>query len=188
MLRRNVMGDQEDRLGGGGTSLVAWLAEHVTSDPRALAWFDEPGCEDRIIRGYRELLAGYEIDPKTLLKTTRVLDPGEVAGIVEVKDITFFSICAHHFLPFFGTASVAYIPGERIIGLGKLPRIVDAHARRFRIQEDLTRDIAQLFMEHAGAKGSRVITEAAHLCMCGRGPSQPSSRTRVEVRLGDFPT
>ena len=106
--------------------------------------------------------------------------------MVEVSEITFYSMCAHHFLPFFGTASVAYLPGTRILGLGKLPRLVDALSRRFQIQEDLTRDIATVLCESGGAHGARVITHAAHLCMCGRGPSQPSSRTTVEVTVGDL--
>ena len=114
-----------------------WLAKQVTDDPRALRWLDEPGCEDRIARAYQELLAGYQIEPGTLLKTTRMLEPGEAPGRVEVREIAFYSLCAHHFLPFFGEVDVVYEPGDRILGLGKLPRLVDALARRFQIQEDL---------------------------------------------------
>jgi GTP cyclohydrolase I len=83
--------------------LVEWLAKEVTDDPRALRWFAEPGSDDRIARAYRELLAGYQIDPGSILKTTRMLEPGERPGSVEVNEIAFYSICAHHFLPFFGT-------------------------------------------------------------------------------------
>jgi GTP cyclohydrolase I len=167
--------------------VVDWLRAHVTGDPRATAWFEEPGAEERIVRAYRELLAGYDVEPASVLRTTRPVGKGEVVGVVEVSEIAFFSMCAHHFLPFFGTASVSYLPGARILGLGKLPRLVDAIARRFQIQEDLTRDIARTLVEDGGAVWAKVVTDAAHLCMCSRGPSQPSSRTRVEVKMGDAP-
>ena len=117
--------------------LTDWLTEHITDDPRALGWFDSPEAEDRITRCYKELLNGYDIDPSTILKTTRMLGPDESRSAVEVRDIAFYSICAHHFLPFFGHVSVRYVPGDRILGLGKLPRLVEAYARRFQIQEDL---------------------------------------------------
>lgn len=173
--------DDDDEL-----TIAHWLRRHVTDDPRAMAWFDSEEAEPRIRRAYRDLLSGYQTDPKTILKTTRELDPDEVRGVVEVTDITFFSICAHHFLPFFGQAHVAYLPGTRILGLGKLPRLVDAVSKRFRIQEDLTRDIAEILMEPGGARGARVRTEAQHLCMCGRGPNQPGAVTSVEIALGEL--
>ena len=158
--------------------LVEWLAKEVTDDPRALRWFAEPGSDERIARAYRELLAGYQIDPSAILKTTRMLEPGERPGSVEVNDIAFYSICAHHFLPFFGEVDIAYVPGDRILGLGKLPRLVDALARRFQIQEDLVREVAHVMMEHGRARGVRVRARAQHLCMCSRGPaSQTPSRT-----------
>ena len=98
--------------------LVEWLAKEVTDDPRALRWFAEPGADERIARAYRDLLAGYQIDPGSILKTTRMLEPGERPGSVEVNEIAFYSICAHHFLPFFGEVDIAYVPGDRILGLG----------------------------------------------------------------------
>jgi GTP cyclohydrolase I len=164
--------------------LTNWLAEHVTDDPRALRWFDAPEAEGRIARCYKELLRGYEIDPSTILKTTRMLDEGEAPGQVEVKDIAFYSICAHHFLPFFGHISISYVPGDRILGLGKLPRLVDAYARRFQIQEDLVRDIAREMMESGHARGVLVRAEAQHLCMVSRGPQSPASVTNTEFALG----
>ncbi|MCB9703767.1 MAG: GTP cyclohydrolase I [Myxococcales bacterium] len=164
--------------------LQDWLSQNVTDDPRALRWFDTPEAEDRIVRCYQQLLAGYAIDPSTILKTTRPLLPGERPGKVTVDDIGFYSICAHHFLPFFGSVSVTYVPGDRILGLGKLPRLVQAYARRFQIQEDLVRDVARELMETGGARGARVVSRARHLCMCSRGPSDPNCVTTTEIALG----
>ncbi len=167
-------------------TLVDWIAQTVTSDPRALEWFEEEGSDDRIARAFKELLAGYDIDPSTILKTTRRLAPGESPGLVEVRDITFHSLCAHHFLPFFGQVDLCYEPGESILGLGKLPRLVDAYARRFQIQEDLVRDVAKEMMESGRARGVRVRSRARHLCMCSRGPSNHTSETFTEFALGSL--
>ncbi|MEZ4451964.1 MAG: GTP cyclohydrolase I [Nannocystaceae bacterium] len=164
--------------------LQDWLSQHVTDDERAMRWFDSPEAEERIVRCYRQLLSGYTIDPSTLLKTTRTLHEGERPGKVTVDDIGFYSICAHHFLPFFGSVSVTYVPGDRILGLGKLPRLVQAYARRFQIQEDLVRDVARELMESGGARGALVVSRARHLCMCSRGPSDPNCVTTTEFALG----
>lgn len=164
--------------------LVDWLEEKVTSDRRALDWFAEEGADGRIARAFQELLAGYRIEPKTIFKTTRLLHDGERPGVVEVKDIWFHSLCAHHFLPFFGHVDLAYEPGDRILGLGKLPRLVDAYARRFQIQEDLIREVAHAMMDYGHARGVRVRARGQHLCMCSRGPSSPSSVTHTEYALG----
>jgi GTP cyclohydrolase I len=166
--------------------LVEWLAKQVTDDPRALRWFEEPGSDARIARAFKELLAGYEVEASTILKTTRMLEPDERPGLVEVKDIAFHSICAHHFLPFFGQVDLAYEPGDRILGLGKLPRLVDALARRFQIQEDLVREIAREMMDSGHARGVRVRSRAQHLCMCSRGPSSQTSLTYTEFTLGSM--
>ena len=164
--------------------LVEWIAKAVTDDPRALRWFGEAGSDERIAKAFKELLVGYEIEPSTILKTTRMLEPDEGPGLVEVKDIVFHSICAHHFLPFFGEVDLCYEPGDRILGLGKLPRLVDAYARTFQIQEDLVRDVAREMMESGHARGVRVRSRARHLCMCSRGPAKESAITHVEFSLG----
>lgn len=166
--------------------LVDWIAKRVTSDPRALAWFEEAGSDDRIARAFGELLAGYDIDPSTILKTTRRLGADESPGLVEVKAISFHSLCAHHFLPFFGEVDLCYEPGEIILGLGKLPRLVDAYARRFQIQEDLVREVAFEMMQSGRARGVRVRSRARHLCMCSRGPSNQTAETYTEFALGSL--
>lgn len=177
-------------------TLSDWLEENVTRDPRALEWFGRgtqrddaraQHCEARIVRAYRELLAGYGVDPAKILKTTRRLSPDEKPGVVTVVDISFASICAHHFLPFFGKVTVSYVPGDRILGLGKLPRLVQTYARRFQIQEDLVKEIAEALVEHGGARAAEVSAEARHLCICARGPSDPTSFTRTEYRVGSWP-
>jgi len=166
--------------------LAEWLAKEVTDDPRALRWFAEPGSDERIARAFRELLSGYAIEPGTVLKTTRMLRPDERPGFVEVNEIGFYSICAHHFLPFFGEVDLAYVPGDRILGLGKLPRLVDVLARRFQIQEDLVREVAEVMVEHGHARGVRVRARARHLCMCSRGPASQTSITHTEFALGSL--
>lgn len=162
-----------------------WLSANVTRDTRALEWFDEPEAEERIRKAYRELLAGYEVDPAKILKTTRPIAPGEkYTGTVTVRDINYYSLCAHHFLPFYGKISITYEPGEIIIGLGKFPRLVQAYARRFQIQEDLVKEIAEEIMRSGKAKGVRVKSTGRHLCMCSRGPSDPTAETDTEFALG----
>ena len=156
----------------------------MTDDPRALAWFEEAGSDDRIARAFKELLGGYAIDTAKILKTTRLLAEDERPGLVEVEEIDFHSLCAHHFLPFFGKVDLAYVPGDRILGLGKLPRLVVAYARRFQIQEDLVREVAHAMMDHGHARGVRVRAWAQHLCVCSRGPSSPASVTYTEYALG----
>ena len=166
-------------------TIGAWLSAHVTQDARALAWFDHAGAEDRIARAYRQLLAGYDKDPAAVLKTTRKVD-GEHHGHVTVRDINYFSICAHHFLPLFGQAAISYVPGDRIIGLGKLPRLVQIYAQRFQIQEDLVKEIAEAMMAHGGARGVLVTANGRHMCMCSRGPSDQTAVTDTSYSLGSL--
>lgn len=172
-------------MSGSQIQLVDWLKQKVTADPRALEWFDAAECEPRIVRGYKQLLDGYNQDPSKILKTTREVK-GAHHGTVTVRDIAFYSICAHHFLPFFGTISISYVPGSKIIGLGKFPRLVQAYARRFQIQEDLVKEIAEEVMESGGAKGVRVQSSGRHMCMCSRGPADPNAVTDTTYQLGQI--
>ncbi|MFH9969518.1 GTP cyclohydrolase I [Streptomyces mirabilis] len=161
-----------------------WLEENVTKDERALAWLAEGEAEDRIVRAYRELLSGYSIDAATVLKTTCEVD-GDYRGAVRVQDISFSSLCAHHFLPFFGTIEILYVPGPRILGLGKFPRLVSCFARRFQIQEHLVRDIALEVMSSGEARAVRVDSNARHLCMCARGPASQNASTETSYLAGE---
>jgi GTP cyclohydrolase I len=165
-------------------SIAQWLEENVTTDKRALDWYQEEECEPRIVRAYRELLSGYDIDTSKILKTTVEID-GEHAGVVRVHDINYFSICAHHFLPFFGKVAISYVPGDRILGLGKFPRLVQAYSKRFQIQEYLVKDIAEEIMSSGGARAAKVVSNGRHMCMCSRGPSDQTVITDTSYVTGD---
>jgi GTP cyclohydrolase I len=162
--------------------LSDWLKK-VTTSEKAIASVRGDVCEARIVRAYRELLSGYDQDPSTILKTTHAVEDLH-QGAVTVRDISFYSLCSHHFLPFFGKITITYAPGDRIVGLGKFPRLVDAYARRFQIQEDLVREIAEEIMRSGGARGVRVEATARHLCMCSRGPSDDTVETVTTYGLG----
>lgn len=166
-------------------TIAAWLNAHVTQDPRALEWFDHDGAEARIARAYRQLLDGYNQDPAAILKTTRPVQ-GTHRGHVTVRDINYFSICAHHFLPFFGKVAITYLPGDRILGLGKLPRLVQVYSRRFQIQEDLVKEIAEAMMSHGHARGVLVTATGTHMCMCSRGPSDQTAVTDTSYAMGEL--
>jgi len=162
-----------------------WIKTKITTDERALTWFDSDESEDRVVRAYQELLSGYRTDPATILKTTRVVQADEKPATVSIEKIDFFSLCAHHFLPFFGKISITYLPGKRILGLGKFPRLVQCYARRFQIQEDLVVQIAHEIMNSGEARGARVVAQARHLCMCSRGPGSHNTTTTTSYSTGE---
>ncbi len=141
------------------------------------------GTPERVSRMYAELFEGLRADPKELLSV------GFEAGhheMVILKDIPFYSICEHHFMPFHGVAAVGYIPDGRVVGLSKLARLVDAYARRPQIQEQLTGQIADTLMEVMQADGVAVVIEAEHLCMTARGVKKPGSRMVTSATRGTF--
>jgi GTP cyclohydrolase I len=166
--------------------LIDWISTKITSDPRARSWFENSESEERIVRAYKEILAGYNSAPETILKTTRMLEAGEKPALVSFENIDFYSMCAHHFLPFFGRINITYLPGDRILGLGKFPRLVEAYARRFQIQEDLVAQIAHEIMRSGHARGARVEARAQHLCMCSRGPAAHNTFTTTSYETGEL--
>jgi len=137
---------------------------------------------DRVTAAYKELLSGYNEEPSTILKVVDHVK--DFNGLVCEKNIKFQSMCQHHFLPFIGTISVVYEPGEVIVGLGKISRFVHALAKRLQFQERLTQQIAEEFMRSAQAKGVYVYSTAVHLCMGFRGPSDPNAEASCFYALG----
>jgi GTP cyclohydrolase I len=141
------------------------------------------GTPDRVARAYQEMLGGLRRAEPTLSTFPNTKRYG---AMVAVTDIPFYSICAHHFLPFFGTVHLAYVPGERLVGLSKLARVVDFYARRPQIQEDLTEQVASLLEERLAPAGVIVSVEARHLCMEMRGVSRPGVTTRTTAVRGSL--
>ena len=141
---------------------------------------DLAGTDHRVARAYRELLGGLRPDAEPQLSTFPNTEG--YAGIVSVTGIPFYSICSHHFLPFFGTADVGYIPGERLAGLSKLARVVKFFARRPQLQERLTEQVAALLDERLAPAGVIVSVKARHLCIEMRGVETRGTTTTIAVR------
>jgi GTP cyclohydrolase I len=141
---------------------------------------------ERFEKALRYLTSGYETNLHEIVNGA--LFDVEYDEMVIVKDIEFFSMCEHHLLPFYGKMHVAYIPGEKVIGLSKIPRIVDMFARRLQVQERLTQQIADTLNEVLKPKGVGVVCEARHFCMMMRGVEKQHSGTVTSAMLGAFRT
>jgi GTP cyclohydrolase I len=142
------------------------------------------GTPERVHRMYIELTAGYHVDPERLVNGA-IFDV-DYSEMVVVKDIPFYSLCEHHLLPFFGTAAVAYIPHGRVIGLSKIPRIVEMYARRLQVQERLTQQVADFLQTRLAPQGVGVVIEATHLCAVMRGVRKPGTLMTTSAVLGLF--
>ena len=139
---------------------------------------------ERIHRMYHELTAGYHVDPDRLINgAVFAVDYSEM---VVVKGIEFYSLCEHHLLPFFGTAAVGYLPRDRVIGLSKIPRIVEMYARRLQVQERLTQEVADFLMKTIDPHGVGVVIEAQHLCIAMRGVRKGGATMVTSAVLGQF--
>ena len=138
---------------------------------------------DRIARMYEELAAGYSDDAAVHLRKRFHVDNNDM---VMEKDIHFYSFCEHHMLPFYGNAAIAYIPNGEVVGLSKIARTVEVFAKRFQLQERLTAQIADAFMEELKPKGVMVLIQAEHMCMTMRGIKKPGTRTVSVVTRGIF--
>lgn len=137
----------------------------------------------RVIKAFMEYTEGYRENPGEHLKKTFAVDHDEM---VLVKDITFHSMCEHHFAPFFGVAHVGYIPNKKITGLSKLARLVEGYAKRFQVQERLTNQIADSIEKILQPLGVMVVIQAKHMCMCGRGIKKPAASTVTSAVRGVF--
>ena len=139
---------------------------------------------DRVSRMYEELTSGYHIDPEKLVNgAVFSVDYDEM---VVVKDIDFYSMCEHHMLPFYGKAHVAYIPDGKVIGLSKIPRIVEMFARRLQIQEQMTSQIANFLQETLNPQGVAVVIEGAHMCTMMRGVKKQNTKMTTSKMTGCF--
>jgi GTP cyclohydrolase IA len=141
---------------------------------------------ERMEKSMAFLTRGYTMDVTTVLHDA--LFDVDYDEMVIVKDIEFFSMCEHHLLPFFGKAHIAYVPNGKVIGLSKIPRLVDVFARRLQVQERLTRQVGEAITEAINPQGVAVILEAQHLCMMMRGVEKQHSSTVTSAMLGVFKT
>lgn len=160
---------------------ISTILQAVGEDPLREGLLNTP---NRVARSYDELLIGYKVDPRELLNNA--LFDVTYSEMVVVTDIDFYSLCEHHMLPFFGRAHVAYIPDKKVIGLSKIPRIVEAYARRLQIQERMTRQIAELIDELVQPLGVAVVVDGLHMCVAMRGAKKANSRMRTSAVMGTF--
>jgi len=157
------------------------LLEEVGEDPERVGLLRTP---HRVALSWEFLTSGYTANMEKILNGA--IFEEKYDEMVVVKDIDFFSMCEHHLLPFYGRAHIAYIPNGKIVGLSKLPRIVEAFARRLQVQERMTRQIADTIVRYLDPVGVAVVCEARHLCMMMRGVQKQNSVTTTSAMLGAF--
>ena len=168
----------EEKIKEGVRLILEGIGEDITREGLA----ETP---DRISRMYAEIFAGMQEDAKQHLSKTFTAKDN---NLVLEKDITFYSVCEHHLLPFYGKAHIAYIPNEKVAGLSKLARTVEVYARRPQIQENMTAQIADAIEKNLQPKGVMVMLEAEHMCMTMRGAKKPGTITSTIVTRGVFET
>ena len=161
---------------------VRLILEGIGEDVNREGLIDTPS---RIARMYEEICKGMTEDAGDVLSRTFHV---EGSDIVLEKNITFYSTCEHHMMPFYGKAHIAYIPDGAVVGISKLARCVEVYARRLQLQEQLTAQIADAIMEHLSPKGVMVILEAEHMCMTMRGVKKPGTITQTYACRGAFET
>ena len=157
------------------------IIKGVGEDPQREGLKNTP---DRVSRMYAELLSGYNANPEKIINGA--LFQINYDEMVLVRDIEFYSLCEHHMLPFLGRAHVAYLPKGKVIGLSKIPRIVEMYARRLQVQERMTRQIADLLQETLDPHGVAVVVEAMHLCSMMRGVKKHDARMTTSAMHGAF--
>jgi GTP cyclohydrolase I len=160
---------------------VRQILESVGEDPQRDGLRDTPA---RVARMYEELLAGYHVDPTALINGA--LFEVDYEEMVVVKQIEYYSLCEHHLVPFYGHAHVAYLPRNKVLGLSKIPRVVDMFARRLQVQERMTRQIADFLDEVLHPLGVAVVVEGAHLCSMMRGVKKANARMVTSSLNGGF--
>jgi len=160
---------------------VKTMMEYVGEDPNREGLLDTPA---RVRRSFEFIYGGYKEDPKAILQ--KALFSSSNDEMVLVKDIEFYSTCEHHLLPIIGRVHVAYIPDGKVVGLSKIPRVVNVFARRMQIQEQLTEQIADAIMDTIKPKGVAVVIQARHMCMEMRGVEKINSTTTSSALRGLF--
>jgi GTP cyclohydrolase I len=157
------------------------ILQNIGEDPTLEVLLKTP---ERVAKALQFLTHGYDLNPDEILKSA--LFKEEYSEMVIVKDIEVYSMCEHHMLPFFGKAHIAYIPNGTIVGLSKIPRIVDAYARRLQVQERLTIEIRDCIQRTLKPKGVAVVIECCHMCMAMRGVQKQNSSTTSSAFTGLF--
>ncbi len=160
---------------------VGMILEAIGEDPTREGLLRTP---NRVARMYEELTAGYHVDPVRLINDA--LFDVNYDEMVIVKDIDYYSLCEHHMLPFMGKVHVAYIPNGKVIGLSKIPRIVEMFARRLQVQERMTKQIAEFLDETLHPQGVAVVAEGLHMCAAMRGVKKANARMSTSAMLGSF--
>jgi GTP cyclohydrolase I len=184
MKKTNKVVDFRPKSGSDSTAQhMKAILEQIGEDPQREGLRQTPL---RFEKALKFLTSGYSTDVRQIVNGA--LFNVKYDEMVIVKDIEFFSMCEHHLLPFFGKMHVAYLPNEKVIGLSKIPRIVDVFARRLQIQERLTQQIAETIQELVSPRGVGVICEARHFCMMMRGVEKQHSGAVTSAMLGSFRT
>lgn len=160
--------------------LIKDLLKLIGEDPAREGLLNTP---KRVAKSYETLFSGYNKNPKGLLT---VFDDENYDEMIVVKDIEFYSLCEHHMLPFFGKMHIGYIPNGKIIGLSKLPRLVELFSRRLQNQERLTSQVANILQELLNPRGVGVVCEAQHFCMMARGIEKQNSKVSTSALTGPF--
>lgn len=169
--------DKVESIAGHYEDILSQLGEN----PKRQGLLKTP---ERVAKALQYLTHGYDINPAAILKSAMFEE--DYSQMVVVKDIEVYSMCEHHLLPFFGKAHVAYIPKGHIVGLSKIPRVVDAFARRLQVQERLTNEIRDCIQETLNPAGVAVVIECKHLCMAMRGIQKQNSVTTTSAFTGEF--
>ncbi len=163
--------------------LIEALIKEIGEDPTRQGLRKTP---ERVSRAIEFLTQGYQQDPQEILNGAVFEE--EYDEMLLVKDLDFYSLCEHHMLPFFGRAHVAYLPAGKVVGLSKIPRLIDMYSRRLQVQERLTNDVAGEIDRVLSPRGVAVIMEGQHLCMMMRGVQKQNSYTITSAMLGEFQT
>ncbi len=184
-IAEHILYERRDYYDPETTEALADLTERqlalLPEDPQREGLLRTP---ERVAKSLQFLTHGYNLDPRAILRSA--LFEEEYSEMILVKDIEIYSLCEHHMLPFFGKAHVAYIPNGKIVGLSKIPRVVDVFARRLQVQERLTHQIHELIRDELDPHGVAVVIEAQHLCMMMRGAEKQNSWTTTSAMCGVF--